>query len=67
MLLRVLLYTENNMKHEYKVLVLTQGDFLFQPGSQNEIIAYWTESLIQFAHDFKLPLNETMDYTHCSL
>ena len=55
------------MKHEYKVLVLTQGDFLFQPGSQNEIIAYWTESLIQFAHDFELPLNETMDDTHCSL
>ena len=55
------------MKHEYKVLVLTQGDFLFQPGSQNEIITYWAESLIQFAHDYELPLNETMDYTHCSL
>lgn len=56
----MLLYTENKMKHEYKVLVLTQGDFLFQPGSQNEIIAYWAESLIQFAHDFELSLNETI-------
>ena len=42
------------LHNEYKFLVLTQGKFLFQPGSYNEIIADWAESLIPFAHDFDL-------------